>query len=777
MDNIQKFRSVIPAERSERIFRNLIQRQAEGAIRTETQLREELEKEINAVNARGKVTFEIPVKPGEVVSSAAMAAFFKMVSTDIDVVFAEVNSTDEILTRQAEVINAQIQSLRFSMGQLKAASIQKKIRMKPGAGFTVVARDSFDRGYSDLSGRAEVPYDLFKDIRSADDTVKAEAVPIRADARVEGIGKKLILPSAKNINIGFKDIKIITDESTGPELLIDNIYPIYNAIDGQIDTFWSHTLGKTWPVLGTPTPSISRIQGTSGLNPTVNMSGIINPQPHDYYIKVVGLSGIYPIVRSLPTPEAYIGPICQYDISTKCFWNYSRQYSQNCINASCSRYSTNNTIVASGIIALEDGYGYDTGATLQWTNFSGLGVGTTFKISNEPVGTIGITIALELTLTTPNNINWIELDPVVDAPFLITSVKYSKPTQSTKYDIVTGNINVEDRIRIDMPRIEAEKIYLTFQQQNYNTARLITNPKVTALNQIEALKAGPTDPTPADFASVDLPILMEEFTTNPDVHDILVQTSWTPEINDGSFYQVGLFEVSCGLSSYSENAIAVSKEQRVYTPTMFGIQANLEPGIDIAVSGTDVGTFEFSIVKINYDKQGSQINIQDFPIPVVTSGNITERLYLNDAGNGQLRFAASSISGIQDLANSRALVSTEYSLSTTNNGAVPVSQVSITRSDIGPANVLTVTYTPKYGVYLDANKTLVLENNDNFQLSINDVSSIVTAEPKIANRNIEFSDVYTRIIIRRNDNDSFNTPKLRDYQLLISEQDPSRFFV
>ena len=328
-----------------------------------------------------------------------------------------------------------------------------------------------------------------------------------------------------------------------------------------------------------------------------------------------------------------------------------------------------------------------------------------------------------------------------------------------------------------MPRIEAEKIYLTFQQQNYNTARLITNPKVTALNQIEALKAGPTDPTPADFASVDLPILMEEYTTNPDVHDILVQTSWTPEINDGSFYQVGLFEVSCGLSSYSENAIAVSKEQRVYTPTMFGIQANLEPGIDIAVSGTDVGTFEFSIVKINYDKQGSQINIQDFPIPVVTSGNITERLYLNDAGNGQLRFAASSISGIQDLANSRALVSTEYSLSTTNNGAVPVSQVSITRSDIGPANVLTVTYTPKYGVYLDANKTLVLENNDNFQLSINDVSSIVTAEPKIANRNIEFSDVYTRIIIRRNDNDSFNTPKLRDYQLLISEQDPSRFFV
>jgi hypothetical protein len=407
-------------------------------------------------------------------------------------------------------------------------------------------------------------------------------------------------------------------------------------------------------------------------------------------------------------------------------------------------------------------------------------VGTTFKVSNQPSGVVGAIVSLELTLTTPNDINWIELDPVIDAPFIITKVEYTQPTESGKLSIVTGNIHVEDRIRIDMPRIEVEKIFLTLQQSNYRQSRLVTNPKNTALNQIETIKEGVTDPTPNDLATIDMPILMEDFVRDPDVRDLFVQNSWTPEVNDGFFYQLGLFEVSCGISSYSENAIAVSKDRRVRTPTMFGIQANLEPGINIAISGTNVGTFEFSIVKLNYDVQGSLINIQDFPMPVVISGSITERLFIDQTSIGQLRFAANAIISVKDLANSRVLLSgitnAEYSLSTTIETA-PKSFVTIERSDIGPANVLIVEYIPSYGVFLDNDKSLTMENNDNFQLSINDVQAVVTAEPEIKNRKIDFSDVFTRIIIRRNDNDSFNTPKLRDYQLLISEQDPNRFFV
>ena len=775
-DNIQKFRSVISAERSEKIFRELIKKQESGEIRSEAQLREELEKQIKLVNERGKITFEIPVQPGEVIASEDMSDFFKMVATDIDILFVEVDSTDEILTRQAEVIATQIQSLRFAMGQLKAEGIQKKIRIKPGAGFTIIARDSFDKGYSDLASRAEVPYDLFKDVRSAEDAVTGEAIPIQADARVEGIGRKLILPSATHKRIGFKDIKIIEANSTQGTLPIDNIYPIFNAIDGKQDSFWSYTVGTKWPQLGTPTVDITRIQGTSGLDPTISFSGLKDPRPHSYYVKVVGWSGIYPLIASIPTPESYIGPICQYDTGLRCYWNYDQQYSQNCINSNCSRYETDVHVVASGTIPLLDGYKYDTGATLGWTNFSGLSVGTAFKITNELSGVVGTDLELQLTLTTPSNINWIELDPVIDAPFKITKVEYTKPTETDRRSVTSGIINVEDRIRIDIPKIEVEKIFLTINQPNYRKSRLITNPKNIALNQIEAIKNSFTEPTTNDFASVNLQILMEEFARHPDVREILVQNSWTPEINDGYFYQVGLFEVDCGLSSYSENAIAVSKERRVRTPTMFGVQANLEPGISIAVSGADVGSFEFSIIKVNFDEQGELLNIQDFPLPLVSGGLIVERLYIDDTNQGQLRFAATSISGIEDLANSRTLTSTEFSLSTSIETA-PKSLVTIDRSDIGPANVLIVTYVPKYGIYLDNNKTLTLEDNSNFQLSINEVQAVVTAEPKISNRSINFSDIYTRIIIRRNDNDSFNTPKLRDYQVLISEQDLSRFFV
>jgi hypothetical protein len=776
MDNMQEFRSVIPAERSEKIFRDLIKKQESGEIRSEAQLREELEKQIQAVNARGTVVFEIPVKPGEVIASEAMADFFNMVATDIDVMFVEVDHTDELLTRQADIINAQIQSLRLAMGQLKAAGVQKRIRVKARAGFTTIHRDSFDRGYSDLAGRAEVPYDLFKDPRAVSDTSKAEEIPIRADARVEGIGKKLMLPSAKNTDVGFKAITTNASVTTQSDLPLNDIYPLFNAIDGKQDSFWSSTVGRTWPILGTPVADITRVQGTSGLDPTVDMSNMKDPRPHDYYVKVVGWSGIYPIVSFMPTAESYVGPLCQYDIDGKCYWDYDGQYSQNCINSNCSRYETDVNRVASGIISIEDGYRYDTGATMTWTNFSGLNVGTTFKISNQPSGVVGAVTELELTLTTPSDINWIELDPVIDSPFLITAVEYIKPNETTRSAITTGNIDVRERIRIDMPKVEAEKIVLTLQQKNYRKARLTTNPKNTALNQIETIKAGTTEPTPDDLASVDMPILMEDFVRDPDVKEIFVQTDWTPEINDGYFYQVGLFEVNCGLSSYSENAISISKERRVRTPTMFGVQANIEPGIGIALSGSDVGTFEFSMVKLNYDEQGSLINIQDFPLPIVSGGIITERLFLNEDKVGTLRFAAASISGMTDIANSITLTSDDYSLAT-SNAVVPESTVTVNRSDISASSVLIVTYTPKYGVYLTDNKSVALENNDNYQLSVSDVQAVVTAEPEAANRAISYSDVYTRIIIRRNDNDSFNTPKLRDYQVLINEQDPNRFFV
>lgn len=776
MDNIQRFRSVIPAERSERIFRELIKKQEAGEIRSEEQLREELEKQIADVRERGKITFEIPVRPGQIVSSDAMADFFRMVRTDIEVMFVEVDSTDDILTAQADVINAQIQSLKFAMGQLKAESIQKKIRIKPGAGFTTIQRDSFDRGYSDLASRAEVPYDLFKDVRSARAAAKAEAVPIRADARVEGIGKKLILPAAKNKGVGFKSIKMTPAASSTQELDVNNIYPISNAIDGRVDTFWSHTIGRQQPILGDPTVSVTRIQGASGLNPTVNFSGLKDTRPANYYVKVVGFSGIYPQIASIATPESYVGPVCQFDTGSRCFWNYDEQYSQNCINSNCGRYESIAFTPASGTIPLEDGFEYDTGATISWENFSGLSVGTAFKISNVLSGTVGAELELELTLTTPSDINWIELDPVIDQPFVITKVEYSQPTESGRLTIVEGAINVEDRIRIDMPRVEVERVYLTVNQKNYRKSRLVTSPKTKALNQIETFKSAQTDPTVDDRASVELQILMEDYARNPDVRDILVQSEWTPEVNDGYFYQLGIFEMDCGLSSYSENAIAVSKERRVRTPTMFGVQANLEPGINIEISGSDVGTFEFSVIKVNFDDQGELLNIQDFPVPIVSSGLITERLFINDISKGQLRFAAASISSITDLGNNRTLEATDYTLSTTNETA-PKSTVTIGRSDIGSADVLIVQYVPKFGIYLDDDKTLALEDNSNFQLSINEVQAVVTAEPEIANRRVDFSDVYTRIIIRRNDNDSFNTPKLRDYQLLISEQDPNRFFV
>src|SRR2546422_5522989 len=47
----------------------------------------------------------------------------------------------------ASIINSQIIRLEFSLGQLKSKLIEKKVKIPPGSGWSILLRDSFDQGY------------------------------------------------------------------------------------------------------------------------------------------------------------------------------------------------------------------------------------------------------------------------------------------------------------------------------------------------------------------------------------------------------------------------------------------------------------------------------------------------------------------------------------------------------------------------------------------------------------------------------------------------------
>jgi hypothetical protein len=778
MNSLDKFRTRIDAKQTELILRKLVKKQEDGEIRNDDELRAALSEMLKAVANAGFITLEIPVKPWEKIESERFQAFFDSLGMDIETLFVEVDHTEDVLSGLTQNVVTQLRNLSFALGNLRSEVVARRLRRTPGSGWSTILRDSFDSGYGKLLGRAELSVDLFYDDRTGY-SQDNENVPIKSDARIQGIAKKLTLPETGNNVIGFKRSRLLWEAgTTQSNIPVDNTIETYRMIDGQSDTFWSYIVGSEYPFLGTPESEIVQIAGTelSGNSIGINLSGLKDPQAHEYYIRIVGFSGTIPQYVCLASPEDFAGPTCSFDLGNRCQWNYTNQYSTNCANRNCSRYSPDLPVLSGFRGILDDGFGYDTGAIINFNSLSGIYAGQTWRVGITPSGIQGAQICLELTLTKSTKINWIEIDPVTTSPVSIVSVEYTRQGDTTRQSIIDSSVQVLDRIRLDFAAIEADKIFLTVRQETYEQSDLHLRPEQQAIKKIDSFITRVNAPSIEEFYDVELESLLTHYLPNGPLRRSVEKISVKPQEVKGNFYAFGLFEVNCGLTSHADTAIAVAKEQRVLTPRMFGVQSNLEPDITYA-SGLQPGqngTIEFSAVKFNYDKNNTLINIDDFPIPLLASdGTITERFFVDGAGQGYLRFAAKSISEIYIV--NENLNTSDYSSENLNTPLLKT-QVTITDPVITEDSILLVTYVPQFGVFLNEGKTLSIEDNSDMTLSISEVPALVVAAAKTSNRKIQYADVFLRMILRRNDLDIYGSPGLRDYQFLIGESDEGRFF-
>lgn len=790
MDSIDRFRSLVSAKQTELILGKLVKKRESGEIRSEEELRSELDRALAEVSGGNRLTLEIPIRPWEKIESERFQKFFEDIGMDVNVLFTEVDHTEEVLDGLAQNIQVYLRNLQFTLGNLRSELIQRRLKADKGSGWSLISRDSFDRGYGKLLGRSEFTFDIFYD-EIADVDQGYEKIDIKSDAKIEGLAKKLTLTETEEIPIGFKEIKIISG-TTASNIPVENTIDIYHAIDSQSDTFWLHTIGRDKPIVGTATAEVNQIAGysLSGNELDINLSGLLDQRAHELYVKLVEFSGITPRYICLDTLTDYKGPICRYDKGENCQYNYENQYSQNCINKNCARYSSDLLILSDLSGVLEDGYGWDTGAEIFFQNSNNLRPGQTWRVNIVPEGTTGAEVVLELTMTKPSNINWIELEPVVTSPMQVTALEYTKIGDTTRYPILSGTTQVIDKIRFDFRPVEAEKIYITFLQETYENADLYLNPRQQVLNKIDDLITRQNAPSISEFYDLGLESLLADYLPNGPMRNILESRSIKSSQIDGCFYTFGLFEINCGLSSYADSSIAITKEIRAITPRIIGIQANLEADI-VYASGLDLGengTIEFSMVRINYDKNNLHINTEDVPLPyLATDGTITERLFLNDSYTGSLRFPAQYINSIY-LVNSQEYISSDYYTSenlytydTRVKNLTSISPnlktfVTLTDRNIVDDSILLITYTPKYGVFLNPLKTVSIENNSNQILSLSNIPAVLVLSNKSVNRDIAYSDIYVRIILRRNDLNIYDSPGLRDYQVFIGEGDKGRFF-
>ena len=166
MNSLDKFRSKVSAKQTELILRKLVKKQENGEIRSDEELRKELTAQIGAVTGGGLITLEIPVLPWNMVESERFKTFFEDLGMDIEVLFVEVDNTEEILAGFANNIESHQRGLQFEIGNLRSEIIRRRLRRPPGSGWSTIQRDSFDSGYSKLLDRAELSIDLFYDDRT-----------------------------------------------------------------------------------------------------------------------------------------------------------------------------------------------------------------------------------------------------------------------------------------------------------------------------------------------------------------------------------------------------------------------------------------------------------------------------------------------------------------------------------------------------------------------------------------------------------------------------------
>lgn len=764
------------SKQAEMILRDLNEKLERGEILTQEELQQQLAEQLQTVESRGRITFEVPVAPGNVVVAERLERFFKELAMDVEILFTEVDATDRTLANMANVIETQLRNLEFNLGQLRSELIERRVKIPPGSGWSKIVRDSFERGYGQLLGRAELPYDLFKDVRTGL-SQDGEANPIKADAKIEGVAKKLILPEIDNRVVGFREATLNrTASSTSGNLDLGDETPLYRAIDQSTDTFWSMLVANSQPLLGTPTAEVTQVAGPStGSTIMLNLSGLQDPRQHDYFVQLVNTSGNqYRCFADLT--QQVQARNCIWDTGNRCQWDYDTLYSLNCTNNNCSRYEARLLEPTSGIWGpLEDGFEFDTGAQLA---FSGtVREGQTWRVTVSPSGMVGAVAELQLELSQPGHINWFELDPVSESPFKLVSVDYTRPGTSGRLPITSGTLEVGDRVRLDFPSIEADSIYLTIQQENYIEGDFLLRQDQVARSRILRMRDQLNAPSIEEFYEVGAEHLLAQHLPNGPLRDYVDARGDDPEKIQGYIYQVGVFNATCGHTSYKDTAVAVTRATRVVTPRMFAVVGDLEPAISYAsgLQSAPNGTLEFSVVRLNYDANGTLINIEDFPVPRIREGLVHERLFIDSDRTGQLRFAADEIDSVEVLSLGRTLTEDEYEVTETTS-PVTRTTIQITRQDVSQTAIVLVKYTLRTGVFLNQERNLVLEDNSNNELSISPVSAIVVADSRAANRDIEYSDVHLRIILRRNDPDIYTTPGLRDYQLLISEADPGRFF-
>lgn len=377
-------------------------------------------------------------------------------------------------------------------------------------------------------------------------------------------------------------------------------------------------------------------------------------------------------------------------------------------------------------------------------------------------------------------INYVEIYPIADYPFQITSVQYLHK-DGVVYSVEMQEsgllgVDIYRPTRLHFEEVEAREIYVTATQFHY-----------TLINfQNSSIKEVPSE----NFEGTYLETQAVQDIVNDAVDDDAFLEFLREQFDEKDLpyrmyqYVIGFDNIWTGKINYEDTGIFVGEAFPINRCRRIGLVTDEATTTYTLENQRD--SIEYWVYKQDYNEVGGLIGISSAPIMPEGVTEAYERLHLTEitagslkANTGTLRFqghwGAADPTTVSVYQNGLPLTKdTDWSFTDSGNlSLLNYTRITIT-TPVG-GEVYTVRYTPVQ--YLPGADTDKHYRENQPYLYYFGESNVIRTAGEIGSEDVAESDIYLIVIIRHNHNIDFTqSPRINEYSLMVASEDPNRLY-
>lgn len=399
------------------------------------------------------------------------------------------------------------------------------------------------------------------------------------------------------------------------------------------------------------------------------------------------------------------------------------------------------------------------------------------NILKQSIISEGAEMVLSADLGDKRLVNYLFLKPVSDFPSILKSISYiNENNQEIPLDAeVYFGMSLSSSVKIPFDDIVARRFIIRLQQEG--SVLFSYDPSVEKLS-LDDIRRNTNLSANAQMVKDELAQRVSDI----DLINILpISNQSKPESRVVYKYTFGFTEISTGLSAYKDKGFFISKPYRKETPGLIAIQVfEINSSyLDLSANvSANVGSFEYDVIKKDYNSKNELINSREFPIlPLGVQSVESERLLFSGTREvATLRFVAHSFSDsgadVKIFRNNVELTRgadwtfedrrdvLDLSDSTIKQDIFQTRIRILHSKDVIANGIYTCNYVPRF---ISESNSIVVDKGVVY------ADTGVTEHQSTSNGSlISYSDIYIKIAIRNNSFYGNKSPRLDSYRLLVS---------